>query len=278
MVTAKSGLKVLAVAVVAWGISNWALDHDAGIEHANTPDAAAQVADTTAAVAPPASPVVVETASPVVVETAPSAQLIAPPMLTEVNAQALIAALEAATTTLKMAAATLQLAVQRHADTVSVTQQQARSAAKSLPASASTATAAPKSPTVAFGAAATDSHASSPGSAALLFAEADEAQYHLAQGRQALWHGKDQDALTYFRKAAALAPDNTAIQGELGNLLYRMGHWPEAVNQFFAVSELHLAAGEYQQVFEMLPLFHRLAPAKANELSRRLRHAQEPQS
>ena len=272
MLSSMKGIKILAVAVVVWGVSNWALDsdpmeHETAIAHQSTNTTVDQktVMPLAPAVATPTAAIPQPLVTILAAESpqAISARSIANLTLTEVNINALTKAMEAATTTLKMAAKTLQLAVDHHAEITALTRQ-AQPAMQPPPALASTA-APPRSSTTT----AVEPADPSPGGATLL-AEADEVHYLLAQARQAAWHGNDKEALRFFRKVALLSSHNSTIQGEFGNLLYRMGHWPEAVKQFVTASELHFAAGEYQRVVDMLPVIRQLAPAKAMELRQQL--------
>ena len=280
MLTNFSGPKLLIAAVAIWGISIliFDLDHDS-IEAGGTRPVAAITA-TAPATSQSKSVSLTETipdpkpADMNSVVSAParldSKQLSAAPEIVDAGSKAVIAALKAATAALEMAAATLKLAADRNADLATVIEHEPLKQTKSPPTPATNQA----TTVIADGDRIDYDRQSQPIAPQPL---PSNAQRYLVQGRQAAWQGYYQEASAHFRMAVSLAPKNSAIHGELGNLLYTIGNWPEAVEQFIIAFDLHLVAGEHQRAAELLPILQQLAPARAAKFKLRLIRSQRAQ-
>ena len=103
-----------------------------------------------------------------------------------------------------------------------------------------------------------------------------EAQLNAA--RRAAWEGRFADALAHYRVAARLRPNDYAVWGEMGNVLWTMRRWSEAAYALEGAATLLVRAGELRAASELVPAVGRLDPDAAYRVQRLLWAAAQRQS
>ena len=92
----------------------------------------------------------------------------------------------------------------------------------------------------------------------------------LDAARQAAWEGRLADALVHYRAAARVQPENYAVWGEMGNVLWAMGRWPEAAYALEGAATLLVDAGELRAANALLPAVRNIDPNAAHRIQQRL--------
>ena len=88
--------------------------------------------------------------------------------------------------------------------------------------------------------------------------------------RRAAWEGRLADALVHYRAAARVQPKSYAVWGEMGNVLWAMGRWPEAAYALEGAATLLVGAGELRAANALLPAVRNIAPDAAHRIQQRL--------
>ena len=96
--------------------------------------------------------------------------------------------------------------------------------------------------------------------------------------RRAAWEGRYTDALSHYRAAARLRPNHYVVWGEMGNVLWTMGRWPEAAYALEGAATLLVRAGELRAASELVPAVGRIDPDAAYRVQRLLWATAERQS
>ena len=109
-------------------------------------------------------------------------------------------------------------------------------------------------------------------------AEDNAVEAQLNAARRAAWEGRFADALTRYRAAARLRPDDYVVWGELGNVLWTMQRWSEAAYALEGAATLLVRAGELRAASELVPAVGRIDPDAAYRVQRLLWTATQRQS
>lgn len=88
--------------------------------------------------------------------------------------------------------------------------------------------------------------------------------------RRAAWEGRLADALVHYRAAARAQPESYAVWGEMGNVLWAMGRWPEAAYALEGAATLLVGAGELRAANALLPAVRNIDPDAAHRIQQRL--------
>lgn len=88
--------------------------------------------------------------------------------------------------------------------------------------------------------------------------------------RRAAWEGRLADALVHYRAAARAQPESYAVWGEMGNVLWAMGRWPEAAYALEGAATLLVGAGELRAANALLPAVRNIDPDAARRIQQRL--------
>ena len=100
----------------------------------------------------------------------------------------------------------------------------------------------------------------------------------LDAARRAAWEGRFADALSHYRAAARLRPNDYVVWGEMGNVLWTMRRWPEAAYALEGAATLLVRAGELRAASELVPAVGRIDPDAAYRVQRLLWAAAQRQS
>ena len=92
----------------------------------------------------------------------------------------------------------------------------------------------------------------------------------LNAARRAAWEGRLADAIAHYRAAARLRPDDHAVWGEMGNVLWTMRRWPEAAYALEGAATLLVRAGELRAASELVPAVGRIDRQAAYRIERLL--------
>ena len=94
--------------------------------------------------------------------------------------------------------------------------------------------------------------------------------------RRAAWEGRFADALSHYRAAARLRPNDYVVWGEMGNVLWTMRRWPEAAYALEGAATLLVRTGELRAASELVPAVGRIDPDAAYRVQRLLWAAAQP--
>ena len=97
--------------------------------------------------------------------------------------------------------------------------------------------------------------------------------YEFNSARRAAWEGRLADAVDHYRAAARIQPNNYEVWGEMGNVLWQLGRWPEAAYALEGAATLLVQAGELQTASGLVPAVGSLDPAAARRIQERVRAA-----
>lgn len=92
----------------------------------------------------------------------------------------------------------------------------------------------------------------------------------LDAARRAAWEGRLADALVHYRAAARVRPKSHIVWGEMGNVLWAMGRWPEAAYALEGAATLLVGAGELRAANALLPAVKNIDPNAAHRIQQRL--------
>ena len=92
----------------------------------------------------------------------------------------------------------------------------------------------------------------------------------LDAARRAAWEGRLADALVHYRAAARVRPKSHVVWGEMGNVLWAMGRWPEAAYALEGAATLLVGAGELRAANALLPAVRNIDPNAAHRIQQRL--------
>ena len=96
--------------------------------------------------------------------------------------------------------------------------------------------------------------------------------------RRAAWEGRLADAVAHYRAAARLQPDHHVVWGEMGNVLWAMRRWSEAAYALEGAATLLVRAGELRAASELVPAVGRIDPDAAYRIQRLLFAAAQRQA
>ena len=97
--------------------------------------------------------------------------------------------------------------------------------------------------------------------------------HEFSSARRAAWEGRLADAVDHYRAAARILPGNYEVWGEMGNVLWQMGRWPEAAYALEGAATLLVQAGELQTASGLVPAVGSLNPDAARRIQERVRAA-----
>ena len=97
--------------------------------------------------------------------------------------------------------------------------------------------------------------------------------YEFNSARRAAWEGRLADAVDHYRAAARIQPNNYEAWGEMGNVLWQLGRWPEAAYALEGAATLLVQAGELQTASGLVPAVGSLDPDAARRIQERVRAA-----
>ena len=97
--------------------------------------------------------------------------------------------------------------------------------------------------------------------------------YEFNSARRAAWEGRLADAVDHYRAAARIQPNNYEVWGEMGNVLWQLGRWPEAAYALEGAATLLVQAGELQTASGLVPAVGSLDPDAARRIQERVRAA-----
>ena len=100
----------------------------------------------------------------------------------------------------------------------------------------------------------------------------------LNAARRAAWEGRFADALSHYRAAARLRPNDYVVWGEMGNVLWTMRRWSEAAYALEGAATLLVRAGELRAASELVPAVGRIDPDAAYRVQRLVWAATQRQS
>ena len=92
----------------------------------------------------------------------------------------------------------------------------------------------------------------------------------LNAARRAAWEGRLTDALVHYYAAARVQPKSHVVWGEMGNVLWAMGRWPEAAYALEGAATLLVDAGEFGAANALLPAVRDIDPSAAQRVQQRL--------
>ena len=84
--------------------------------------------------------------------------------------------------------------------------------------------------------------------------------------RRAFWDGDVDQAERLYAALAGQFPDRADIAGELGNIYYTAGRYPEAAQYYYVVAQHLLADGNKAQAQAMIAVLVSIAPDMAKDL------------
>ena len=114
-----------------------------------------------------------------------------------------------------------------------------------------------------------------PGSAAV---DDNAVAAQINAARRAAWEGRLVDALAHYRAAARIQPNLHVVWGEMGNVLWAMRRWSEAVYALEGAATLLVRAGELRAASELVPAVARIDPEAAYRVQQLLWTAAQGQS
>jgi hypothetical protein len=88
--------------------------------------------------------------------------------------------------------------------------------------------------------------------------------------RRAYWQGDFPVAITDYQALITARPDQAALYGELGNVLWRSGQSIAAATAYAHAGNLLLMQGKYRQAAALIPILSHLDPGAAQHLQQEL--------
>ncbi|WP_139110672.1 tetratricopeptide repeat protein [Acidithiobacillus thiooxidans] len=92
----------------------------------------------------------------------------------------------------------------------------------------------------------------------------------LLQARAAYWHRNAPKAIADYQKLLQEAPDHPGIYGELGNVYYMTGKYPEAAIAYGSAARTMIRMQRFAEAYSLLPLIGSLNPQEANAIDHSL--------
>ncbi|MBU2739271.1 tetratricopeptide repeat protein [Acidithiobacillus sp. ATCC 19703] len=92
----------------------------------------------------------------------------------------------------------------------------------------------------------------------------------LLQARAAYWHRNAPKAIADFQKLLHEAPDHPGIYGELGNVYYMTGKYPEAAIAYGSAARTMIRMQRFAEAYSLLPLIGSLNPQEAKAIDQSL--------
>ncbi|WP_348550356.1 hypothetical protein [Acidithiobacillus sp.] len=92
----------------------------------------------------------------------------------------------------------------------------------------------------------------------------------LMAARRAYWQGDFPVAITDYQALITARPDQAALYGELGNVLWRSGQSIAAATAYAHAGNLLLMQGKYRQAAALIPILSHLDPGAAQHLQQEL--------
>ena len=117
-----------------------------------------------------------------------------------------------------------------------------------------------------------------PARSSSLAADGSAVAGQLNAARRASWEGRFADALSHYRAAARLRPNDYVVWGEMGNVLWTMRRWSEAAYALEGAATLLVQAGELRAASELVPAVGRIDPDAAYRVQRLVWAAAQRQS
>ena len=117
-----------------------------------------------------------------------------------------------------------------------------------------------------------------PARSSSLAADGSAVAGQLNAARRASWEGRFADALSHYRAAARLRPNDYVVWGEMGNVLWTMRRWSEAAYALEGAATLLVQAGELRAASELVPSVGRIDPDAAYRVQRLVWAAAQRQS
>lgn len=92
----------------------------------------------------------------------------------------------------------------------------------------------------------------------------------LLQARAAYWQRNAPKAIADYQKLLHEAPDHPGIYGELGNVYYMTGKYPEAAIAYGSAARTMIRMQRFAEAYSLLPLIGSLNPQEANAINHSL--------
>lgn len=92
----------------------------------------------------------------------------------------------------------------------------------------------------------------------------------LLQARAAYWRRDAPKAIADYQKLLKEAPDHPGIYGELGNVYYMTGRYPEAAIAYGSAARTMIRLGRFDEAYGLLPLIDSLNPREAAAIDHHL--------
>ncbi|MBN2679158.1 tetratricopeptide repeat protein [Acidithiobacillus montserratensis] len=92
----------------------------------------------------------------------------------------------------------------------------------------------------------------------------------LLQARAAYWRRDAPKAIADYQKLLKEAPDHPGIYGELGNVYYMTGRYPEAAIAYGSAARTMIRLGRFGEAYGLLPLIGSLNPREAAAIDHHL--------
>ena len=92
----------------------------------------------------------------------------------------------------------------------------------------------------------------------------------LLQARAAYWQRNAPKAIADYQKLLKEAPDHPGIYGELGNVYYMTGKYPEAAIAYGSAARTMIRMQRFAEAYSLLPLIGSLNPQEANAIDHSL--------
>ncbi|MBE7562296.1 tetratricopeptide repeat protein [Acidithiobacillus sp. HP-6] len=92
----------------------------------------------------------------------------------------------------------------------------------------------------------------------------------LLQARAAYWHRNAPKAIADYQKLLHEAPDHPGIYGELGNVYYMTGKYPEAAIAYGSAARTMIRMQRFAEAYSLLPLISSLNPREATAIDHSL--------
>ncbi|MBU2843823.1 tetratricopeptide repeat protein [Acidithiobacillus thiooxidans] len=92
----------------------------------------------------------------------------------------------------------------------------------------------------------------------------------LLQARAAYWQRNAPKAIADYQKLLHEAPDHPGIYGELGNVYYMTGKYPEAAIAYGSAARTMIRMQRFAEAYSLLPLIGSLNPQEANAIDHSL--------
>ncbi|OCX74492.1 tetratricopeptide repeat protein [Acidithiobacillus thiooxidans] len=92
----------------------------------------------------------------------------------------------------------------------------------------------------------------------------------LLQARAAYWQRNAPKAIADYQKLLHEAPDHPGIYGELGNVYYMTGKYPEAAIAYGSAARTMIRMQRFAEAYSLLPLIGSLNPQEATAIDHSL--------